>query len=260
MLSEHTVAEAAEAAGLPVRATYVPVTGSTNTDAWRLGEEGAPEWHLVVAGRQEAGRGRLGRTWLSLPGTSLHLSVLLRPTLPPDEAALLSLAAAVAMAEACRSGGGVGVRCKWPNDLVVSDRKLGGILTEASVVGERVTFVVIGVGVNVTQTERDFPEKLRSSATSLAREGGRPDAVGVLRDWLSGLRALYGEGGRGLGGRTLEPYRGLCATIGRRVRASTVDREIVEGVARAVGEGGELLVETGGGLRAVEFGEVAHLN
>ena len=260
MLSEHTVAEAAEAAGLPVRASFVAVTGSTNTDVWRLGEEGAPEWTLVVAARQEAGRGRLGRTWVSMPGASLHFSILLRPSLSPAVASVLSFAAAVAMAEACRTETGVDVRCKWPNDLVVSGRKLGGILAEANVDRDRVAFVVIGVGVNLTQAEADFPEELRKTATSVLREGGEPTGPAVLRHSMARLRELYGEGGKDVGARAMQPYRSLCATIGRRVRARTVDGAVVEGVARTVGERGELMIETVDGMQVVEFGEVAHLD
>jgi BirA family transcriptional regulator, biotin operon repressor / biotin---[acetyl-CoA-carboxylase] ligase len=259
MLTEHTVAEAATAAGLTARSHFLAVTGSTNTDLWRMAKEGAPEWTVVVAGRQTAGRGRLGRTWVTPSGTVLHVSLLLRPRLEPTSAPLLSLAAAVAAADACRTEGRIDVRCKWPNDLIVGERKLGGILTEANVQGDRVEFVVIGTGLNVSQTLDDFPADLRETATSVAREGGDPDAGRILSGYFRRLRDLYGNRGEGVGIRVLDPYRRLCATIGRSVRASTVDGSTIEGVARAVGETGELIVETRQGLRAVEFGEVAHL-
>jgi BirA family biotin operon repressor/biotin-[acetyl-CoA-carboxylase] ligase len=259
MLTEHTVGEAARAAGLTPPVHFADVTGSTNTDLWRLAEQGDPEWTVVVAARQEAGRGRMGRTWISIPGTSLHVSVLLRPAVAPSEAPLLSLAAAVSAAEACRTEGKVHVGCKWPNDLVAGGRKVGGILAEASVEGDRVAFVVIGTGVNVSQRPEDFPSDLRETATSIAREGGEMAAQAILRSYLAGLRRLYGEGGAGMTERVLEPYRALCTTLGRRVRAATVGGGTIEGVARAVGEGGELLVETVLGVQAVEFGEIAHL-
>jgi BirA family transcriptional regulator, biotin operon repressor / biotin---[acetyl-CoA-carboxylase] ligase len=259
MLTEHTVAEAASAAGVTAPVRFVPVTGSTNTDLWRLAERGAPEWTIVAAGRQEAGRGRLGRSWISLPGASLHVSILLRPTIAPDVSPLLTLAAAVAAAEACRSEGNVPVGCKWPNDLVAGGKKLGGILTEASVEGDRVAFVVIGTGVNVTQRAEDFPGELRDIATSIAREESDATVEAILRGYLTYLRRLYGQGGEGIAERALDPYRALCVTLGRRVRAATSERVAVEGVARAVGDGGELLIETASGRRAVQFGEVVHL-
>jgi BirA family biotin operon repressor/biotin-[acetyl-CoA-carboxylase] ligase len=259
MLTEHTVAEAASAAGVTAPVRFVPVTGSTNTDLWSLAERGAPEWTIVAAGRQEAGRGRLGRSWISLPGASLHVSILLRPTIAPDVSPLLTLAAAVAAAEACRSEGNVSVGCKWPNDLMAGGKKLGGILTEASVEGDRVAFVVIGTGVNVTQRAEDFPGELRGIATSIAREGSDATVEAILGSYLAALRRLYGQGGEGIAERALDPYRALCVTIGRRVRAATSEGGTVEGVARAVGDRGELLIETTNGRQAVQFGEVVHL-
>jgi BirA family biotin operon repressor/biotin-[acetyl-CoA-carboxylase] ligase len=93
LLTEHTVAEAARAAGIEAPVHWLDVTGSTNTDLWQLALEDAPEWSLVLAGRQEAGRGRLGRTWVSAPGASLHVSLLLRPEVESAQAALVTLAA-----------------------------------------------------------------------------------------------------------------------------------------------------------------------
>lgn len=258
MLSEHTVAAAALAAGIDAPVHFVPSTGSTNTDLWHMAEDGAPEWTVVAAGSQHAGRGRLGRTWVSLPGESLHVSVLLRPAFEPSDAPLTSLAAGVAAAEACRAAG-IDAGCKWPNDVVVRGRKLGGILPEASVQGQALSFVVLGTGVNLSQAEGDFPEDLRSIATSVAREGGDPDPGPILERYFRRLRGLYGERGRELGVRVLEPYRAACVTLGRRVRAITTAGAIVDGVAREVGGAGELVVETPTGSERVQFGEIRHL-
>jgi BirA family biotin operon repressor/biotin-[acetyl-CoA-carboxylase] ligase len=261
MLTEHTVAGAAAAAGIAAPVHWADETGSTNSDLWTLAEGGAPEWTLVAAGRQVAGRGRLGRTWVSMPGSSLHLSVLLRPDVGPAESALVTLAAGVAVAGACTTASGVDVACKWPNDLVAraSGRKLGGILAEASVGPTAVEFVVLGIGVNLTQLDGDFPPDLRDRATSLAREGGRPDDAALLQAFLERVRALYGEGGHGMHERVLDPYRELCLTLGRAVRATTRVGHIVTGQAVAIGSGGELVVQTDRGQEAVGFGEVDHL-
>ncbi len=258
MLSEHTVAAAALAAGIDAPVHFVSATGSTNTDLWRMAEDGAPEWTVLAAGTQDAGRGRLGRTWTSLPGESLLVSVLLRPRIEPPDAPLVSLAAAVAMAEACR-GAGIDVGCKWPNDLLADGRKLGGILPEASVQGPSLSFVVLGTGVNLSQADGDFPPELRAQATSVAREGGDPDPGPILERYLRRLEDLYGEHGRDLIARVLEPYRAACVTLGHRVRAITTTGTIVDGVARDVGPAGELIVETAGGPERVQFGEIRHL-
>jgi BirA family transcriptional regulator, biotin operon repressor / biotin---[acetyl-CoA-carboxylase] ligase len=261
VLTQHIVAEAARAAGLPVPGRFLPVTGSTNTEVFGMAEHGAPEWTLMVAGRQEAGRGRLGRTWVSTgEGDALLASVLLRPEMPPGEAPLLSLLAAVCMTEACRQACGLEVRCKWPNDLVAGRRKLGGILAEAIVKAGRLDYLVIGTGVNVGQRSDDFPEELRGTATSVAIEGGHPDLPALLRGYLSALKRRYDPSGSGLREGVLAEYRDRCDTIGRRVRATTRSGERVEGTAVEVGESGELMVETSTGLEEVGFGEIVHLD
>jgi BirA family transcriptional regulator, biotin operon repressor / biotin---[acetyl-CoA-carboxylase] ligase len=260
VLTEHIVAEAARAAGLPIPARYLPITGSTNTELFAMAEHGAPEWTVMVAGRQEAGKGRMGRTWVSTgDGDALLASVLLRPVMAPAEAPLLSLLAAVCMAEACRETGRVDVRCKWPNDLVVKDRKLGGILAEAIVKAARLDHVVIGTGVNVGQRLDDFPEDLRATATSVAIEGGHADVPSLLQAYLTSFKRKYDPTGDGFRGALLKEYRELCATLGRRVRATRTSGEHVEGTARDVGDLGELIIETLDGRASVGFGEVAHL-
>jgi BirA family biotin operon repressor/biotin-[acetyl-CoA-carboxylase] ligase len=260
LLTEHTVAVAARAAGIDAPVHWLESTGSTNSDLWQMAVEGAPEWTLVLAGRQEAGRGRLGRSWVSAPGASLHVSLLLRPEVEPALAALITLAAGAALAEACRDSGGVGAGCKWPNDLVVGERKLGGVLSEASVGAGRTAFVVVGTGVNLTQQPPDFPPELRSSATSVAAEDGHPDGPAILADYVRNLRALYGAAGRALAGVALDRYRPLCVTLGRKVHASTTSGSEATGTAEAVDDDGSLLVRTvEGRLERVAFGEVLHL-
>jgi BirA family transcriptional regulator, biotin operon repressor / biotin---[acetyl-CoA-carboxylase] ligase len=261
MLTENTVAEAGRAAGLPVPIRYLPVTGSTNTELFAMAEHGAPEWTVMVAGTQEAGRGRLGRTWVSTtPGDSLLVSVLLRPAISPSDAPLLSLLAAVALVEACREACGLEVRCKWPNDLVVGDRKLGGILAEATVKGGRLEYVVIGTGVNVAQLSDDFPEDLRDVATSVALEVGRPDVPGLLSAYLSAVRLRYDSGAGRLRDAVLPEYRTVCETIGRTVRGVVTGGRVIEGRAVAVGDGGELVIRSAEGTQErVTFGEIAYL-
>jgi BirA family transcriptional regulator, biotin operon repressor / biotin---[acetyl-CoA-carboxylase] ligase len=261
VLTAELVARAVAEAGIDSVPRFDESTGSTNTDLTALGGAGAPEWTVAVANEQTAGRGRLGRSWESRRGLTLPVSVLLRPRVAGSEVPLLSLAAGVAMAEACRQAVAVEVRCKWPNDLVVGGRKLGGILTEASVEGGVVAFAVIGTGVNLLHGRDDFPEDLRLPATSVALEGGHPDFEALLRAYLAGLRELYGEAGTGLATTAVSRYRPLCDTIGRRVRARTLGGEVLDGQAVGVGERGELLLQTeGGGTERVAFGEVEHLD
>ena len=259
MLTEHTVAEAARAAGLRAPVLFFEVTGSTNQELLRRAEEGAPDWTLAVALHQEAGRGRLGRTWVSAPGASLLASVLVRPDLPPERASLVALAAGASLALACRAACGVEVRCKWPNDLVVEERKLAGILVEAKMQGGRLMHAVIGSGVNLTQGPADFPSEIAGAATSVAIQGGRADPEGLLTGYLSRLRTLIDASEPPFARQALAAYRELCDTIGRTVRAMTTAGREVRGRAVQVGDSGELLVETDHGIERVAFGEVAHL-
>jgi BirA family transcriptional regulator, biotin operon repressor / biotin---[acetyl-CoA-carboxylase] ligase len=249
-LGQDSLRRAVLAAGIDVEPRWLDETASTNTDGLRLAEAGAPEWTVVATGHQTAGRGRLGRGWSDVPGSSLLVSVLLRPRLAPDRAPLLSLLVAVAMIEAA---GLPGLRSKWPNDLVVGDRKLGGILAEAAVVAGEVRHVVIGTGLNVTRS--GLPGDRAS--TSVADEGGDPDAEGILGRYLSALRSDFDR--PDFPEAVAQRYEAVCATLGRRVRASAGSGAEVEGVATGLDERGSLLLETDSGPRAVTFGEVVHL-
>jgi BirA family biotin operon repressor/biotin-[acetyl-CoA-carboxylase] ligase len=261
MITQDSVAEAVRAAGLPVPGRFLPVTGSTNLDVSAMAEHGAPEWTVVVAGRQVAGRGRLGRTWVSTgEGESLLASLLLRPSIPPADAPLLSLLAGLCMAKACRDASGVEVRCKWPNDLVAGGRKLGGVLIEATVGPEGVDHVVVGTGVNVGQAAKDFPEELRTTATSVTMEGGTGDVSALLAAYLTAMHARYHQNGVGLKDVMLAAYRDMCDTIGRAVQATTAAGEQVEGIATEIGERGDLRVETPAGVESIGFGEIVHLD
>jgi BirA family transcriptional regulator, biotin operon repressor / biotin---[acetyl-CoA-carboxylase] ligase len=260
MLTERVVTEAVRAARLDAPVHFFDVTDSTNTDLLRLAEEGAPEWTVVVAGQQVAGRGRMGRTWVSSPGSSLLVSVLVRPSVAPAEATILTLGAGAAMALACHEACGVRVLCKWPNDLMVGPRKLGGVLVEAQVQEAQFLNAVIGVGVNLTQRQDDFPPELRETATSVAAEGGRPDPTALLTEYLARLKALCDTSDPAFRSTVLEAYRGLCGTTGRTVRATTTSGSEATGLAVAVGESGELIVQTTAGEERVGFGEVLHLD
>ncbi|MBF0341206.1 MAG: biotin--[acetyl-CoA-carboxylase] ligase [Magnetococcales bacterium] len=146
---------------------FHPRLDSTNQQALSMGQSGAPEGTLVVADAQTRGRGRLGRSWCSPAGENLYFSMLLRPPLPVHQAPRLTLVAGLATLEALRSAGVPGV-LKWPNDVLVSGRKLAGILTEMATEGERIRHVVVGIGVNVNGTAQAFPPEVASRAVTMA--------------------------------------------------------------------------------------------
>ena len=149
---------------------YYPETDSTNLRIRELGDAGAPHGTLAVADMQTAGRGRRGRTWESPPGTSIYMSILLRPDIIPGAAPMLTLVMACSVAEGISDCENVDIRIKWPNDVIAGGKKLVGILTEMSTQIDYINHVTIGVGINVNMTE--FPENIRDTATSLRLETG----------------------------------------------------------------------------------------
>jgi BirA family biotin operon repressor/biotin-[acetyl-CoA-carboxylase] ligase len=249
-LGQHSLEAAVRAAGIEVPPVWRDETGSTNDDAGRLAAQGAPEWTVVAAGHQVEGRGRLGRSWSDAPGKALMFSVVLRPEPDPDRAPLLSLLAAV---DLISSVGSRRLRSKWPNDLMVEDRKVGGILVEARVAAGRVEHAVVGIGLNLGMQPNDFPLEVRNRATSLRAERIAAEAGSILRRFLANLRIPREPK------EILAAYRPVCATLGRRVRAGTVAGQEVEGRAIDLDDRGGLVVETPDGPRRVGFGEVLHL-
>jgi BirA family biotin operon repressor/biotin-[acetyl-CoA-carboxylase] ligase len=259
VLSQDSLERAAIAAGIHVPPRFLEETGSTNAVALELAADGAPEWSVVAAGHQTAGRGRLGRSWASAPGRSLLFSMILRPPLAPERVPVISLLAAAVMAESCPPVHPGRVKTKWPNDLVVGPRKLGGLLPEGRVDGGVIRYLVLGVGVNVALSQDDLPPDLRATATSLAMEGAVAEPEELLDRFLSAFRAAYHPIDPDFGTHALARYRGTCDTIGRRVRARSTDGREVEGRAAGLDRDGGLLIEDGG-LHTVAFGEVAHLD
>ena len=250
---QDSLARSVAAAGIDVEPVWFDEVASTNAVAMERAAEGAPEWTVIAAGHQTAGRGRQGRSWADAPGRSLLVSVVLRPRVEPERAPLLSLLAATAMVGA---SGVPAVRSKWPNDVVAGDRKLGGILAEAEVRSGVVAHAVVGVGVNVATEARDFPDDLRDSATSLRAEGGDGDVDALLTRFLAAFRRAHAEA---FPDRVVERYAEVCSTLGRRVRATTADGAEVEGTAVELDERGGLVLDTLDGPRVVAFGEVHHL-
>ena len=265
---------------------WVAETGSTNADALALARDGAPEGIVVVADHQTAGRGRRDRTWVAPPGGSLLVSVLLRPPAPVADAT--TMAAALAMAEAVEETTGVVAGLKWPNDLVVDDRKLAGVLAEADwPAGSAISagyralpaharaVVVVGIGLNVAWPAELPPEleEFAARATALDRLAGDgpagTDAAedrrrGLLAAYLRRLDHRYGQlvaGARdGAALAALRAaWRARSATLGRRVRVDLGTSDI-EGTAVDVTEDGRLVVETADGdRRTLAVGDVVHL-
>ena len=215
---------------------------STNTFLRRLANEGAPEGTVVIADRQTAGRGRMGRSFFSAPGVGVYLSVLLRPNLPPDALMTLTAQAAVAVSDAIHDICGVMPDIKWVNDLLLDGRKICGILTELGFDAAHgtVSTAIIGVGVNCNQLPTDFPEELRPIAGSIRMATGdvtpRDRLTAALIRKLSELPKLD----------WYDAYRRSCITIGKQICFS--DRSGAHlAEALDIGRNAELRVRMGDG-------------
>jgi BirA family biotin operon repressor/biotin-[acetyl-CoA-carboxylase] ligase len=243
-------------------------TGSTNADLLDLATRGLEPGAILVAEEQTAGRGRLGRSWVSPPGASLMFSVLLRPqAIPPARRGWLPLLAGIATATAVRALTGLDARLKWPNDVLVGDRKLAGILTESAgtdpAAGGAGDAVVIGIGINVSTTPEELPLGPGGLvATSLLAEGIPVERdvllVEVLRalgQWLKTYSRAPDPEESGL----LTQYPRMSATIGRGVRVELPGGVALSGLATAIDAQGQLLVEADGSTYPIAAGDVIHV-
>lgn len=229
---------------------------STNDEARRMAEAGAPEGTVVWADHQSEGRGRHGRAWFSSPGEDVLLSVVLRPRALPDRLGIVTMMGAVAVAESILAASGLESRIKWPNDVLIGGRKVSGMLLESAQDGRLGTpprFVVLGIGINVNQ--RSFPPDLEHTSTSLVIESGRRvsrhDLVGVV---TSLLEAWYGsfmqDSGLSVRSRYLELLDGLGkpATLHVQGAAGSVQGRLV-----GVAEGGAVELELSDGRRELFY-------
>jgi BirA family biotin operon repressor/biotin-[acetyl-CoA-carboxylase] ligase len=251
---------------LPGFFTPLEVAASVPTTMARVAElaaAGAPEGATVVAEEQTQGRGRLGRAWVAPPGSSLLLSVVLRPPLAREAVWLTVAAAGVALAEAVDAVAppAAPAGLKWPNDLELGGRKAAGLLAEAHLDGDRLAAVLLGMGVNVGQGSGDFPAEVAERATSVSLAAGTPvDRAGLLAAWAERFLAGYAELCAGRPGPVLAAYRERLVTVGRRVRADRVGADPVVGTAVDLTPTGGLVVQTAAGARVeVLAGDVQHL-
>ena len=233
--------------------------GSTNTLLKDLGRQGAPAGTVLVADRQTGGRGRLGRTFLSPGGVGVYLSALIRPDCAPTELMHLTCAVAVAMCDAVEKAFGFRPGIKWTNDLVVGNKKLGGILTELGLDPKtgRVSYAVLGIGINCGQLPEDFDESIRNMATSarmvLSREASREILIAEMVKSLEAMDKTLLASPAAM----LDRYRSDCITLGKAVSILRGD-EVRHATALDIdAEGGLIVRYDSGETAAVTSGEVS---
>jgi BirA family biotin operon repressor/biotin-[acetyl-CoA-carboxylase] ligase len=234
---------------------FSPVTDSTNTDALQASRSGAPHGSVYFADEQRAGRGRGDHAWDSAAGDGLYASVLLRTPIPAVRLPLLPLASGLAAAEAIRATAGIDIDLRWPNDLLIGPRKVGGILVESKISGGSAEFAVVGIGINVHQ--RAFAANLTTPATSLDLETGRSvsrqDLLAALLKSLE-CEALLLADPEATVKIPARVERASTWIRGRRIEAH--GPQACAGVTAGLDENGFLLVRTDAGLVTVQTGGI----
>lgn len=236
---------------------YYPVTDSTNIRIKQLAEAGAVHGTLAVADKQEAGKGRRGRSWYSDAGTGVWMSILLRPQLKPEQASMITLVAAMAVSAAVKEVSGLSAGIKWPNDIVSGGKKVCGILTEMSIEACCISYVVCGIGINVNHKE--FPKDISSTATSLAAECGkninRAELIALVWKYYEEYYEEFCKSGDM--GPLAERYNNMLVNKGQSVRVLDPKGEW-SGKALGINNNGRLLVKKANGdICEVYSGEVS---
>jgi len=258
ILSREEIVACLRTAVIGKRLICLDKTGSTNTDAFALAEEGAVEGTVVMADEQSGGKGRRGRIWSSPVGVNLYCSVVLRPKVMPHEAPQLTFLSAVAVARTIALLTGLRPEIKWPNDVLLGGCKVAGLLNEMSAETDGINFVVLGIGVNLNMTPEQFPDDLRHPATSLfAATGERIIRARFAATLLNELDRLY----NGFLGQGFEPVREewqlYCNARGRELLVSDAGTEAVRGFFDGVdGNGALMLRRADGRIERILSGDV----
>lgn len=236
---------------------YFDTIDSTNTKAQELAEKGYPSGTLVVADKQESGKGRRGRSWVSPSGTGIFMTLMIKPDINPNNASMLTLVAALAVAKAITSVTGEEAMIKWPNDIVVNGKKVCGILTEMNAQFDYINHIVVGIGINVHN--ESFPEEISQMASSLMIEAGgkRFHRAQIIADTMSYFEQYYDTflKTQDLSALVRE-YDELLVNMNKAVRVLD-PKEPFDGKAMGITPKGELIVDTWESRKLVSSGEVS---
>lgn len=223
---------------------YFEKTTSTMDEALGLGKDNAAEGAVVCAEYQTKARGRLGRKWLSAKSKGLYFSIILKPKIPPSKIPCITLLSAVAVVRAVKKLTGLSLSIKWPNDVLIEDRKLAGILTELNAEQDRINFIVVGVGVNVNNTKSELPPKAVSLNAVLGRKVNRLE---LLQRILEEFEVVYVDFKHKGSSPIIDEWRKLSYIWGSKVKALLPDKTI-KGEALDLDSDGALMVRTDSGM------------
>lgn len=256
ILSENELRSIRKTEWLGNRIYYEAEIDSTNTKAMKLAEEGAPHGTIVVTDHQMNGRGRRGRTWESPAGEAIAMTFLLRPKIDPNNASMLTLVAAMAVARGIEDETGLKAGIKWPNDVIINRKKVSGILTEMSAQADYVNHIVVGIGINVHIDE--FPEELKNIATSIFLELGIKINRAALIERICEYFEAYFEVFLQTEDLSAISKQYDAYMVNRNQPVKVLDpKDTYEGTARGITTRGELLVDTWESRKLVSSGEVS---
>ncbi len=239
---------------------YFQTITSTNTVALKLASNNCKEGTVIIADMQTNGKGRLGRKWISPMGKNLYMSIILKPEIPLKDAQILTLFSAISCAHAIKKLHKLNVLIKWPNDLMVNNKKLGGILTEIKNEPKRISFAVIGIGLNINLERKDLPEDIREKATSLKEELGRnvsrTDTMIAILEELERIYNLLLKFGKTF---IIGEYLKMSSTIGKDIKVIMNDTNII-GTAIDIDNNGMLIVKLAdNSLKKISYGDIVHI-
>ncbi len=238
---------------------YYRETSSTQEIAKKLALDGEKEGAVVVAETQTSGRGRMGRKWFSPPRSGIYFSLILRPRIIPSDAIKIPLVTSVAVASAIRESTSLDVRIKWPNDIMVNNRKTGGILVESASELDLINYMIVGVGLNVNTPKELIPEELKDTATSISIESGKKiPRLKLFQSILNELEKYYDNFLANGFTPIREEWISLSNTIGARVIIKSPGEPSFEGTALDIDPQGALIVQLSDGTRrSVISGDVS---
>lgn len=240
---------------------YYQEIDSTNSQARALASKGYPEGTLVVADMQTAGRGRRGRSWFSPGSQGIYMSLILRPVLPLKEISRISLLIAVAAAETLEDELALPARIKWPNDILINNKKIAGILSEVVTDMDGIEYIVVGIGLNINNRLQDFPSDLRTPPTSAMVEDQRSvSRVKVLQGLLKRLENRYFDLLAGNFADTLEKGKRLSMAIGQELKLDTINGVLVGQAVDIDDHGFLLLRDQSGNIHTLMSGEITILS
>lgn len=257
VFSKASLESAIETKWLGKKLCFFDEIDSTNTELKRMAETGEVEnGTLAITENQTKGRGRRGREWKTIVGTNIAMSFILKPEFAPDRASMLTILAAMAIAEGTKNAAGVQCQIKWPNDVLINKKKYCGILTEMSAEPDFIHYVIVGIGINANTTE--FPKEVEDIATSICREcGEKISRAKLVNEVLKAFERIYKDFEKSCDlSNILISYNKMLVSMGKKVRVLDPKGEF-EGISRGINKEGELLVETSEGIVNVYAGEVS---